>query len=202
MPPGAHIKITGMKQLRARIDELKRAHKNAPKGVRVGFFETAKYQDGTPVASVAAWNEFGIESRTFPVISSKGKVIFLKRAKPKKIPARPFFRNAAKDRFRKSAMAILRRDAEPTLVVDKQTANLIGLKLQADVQESIYELKDPPHAEVTKLIYERLRAAKNKGTTNPLISTGKMRMSVTYKLIKKKPGEASSALSITDPVAS
>ena len=186
MPQGAHIKVTGVRQLRARIKELKRAQKQGVKGVRVGFFESAKYQDGTPVAAVAAWNEFGIESTTFPVVSSKGKVYFLKRAKPKKIAARPFFRNAVKDRFRKTVWDILKRHVEPPLIIDTKTANLIGLALQADVQTSIMDLKDPPHAPVTKLIHERLRAKGNKGSSNPLISTGKMRTSVTYKLLRKE----------------
>ena len=63
--------------------------------MEVGFYSTAKYPDGTPVTNVAAWNEFGFESRKyFPVQSKDGTWIFIKRAKPKPIPERPFFRQA------------------------------------------------------------------------------------------------------------
>ena len=43
---------------------LREAGKGGVSGVKGGFFSTAKYDDkrGTPVAAVAAWNEFGTET--------------------------------------------------------------------------------------------------------------------------------------------
>ena len=38
---------------------LAKAEQSRNKRVKVGFFSTAKYQDGTPVANVAAIQEFG-----------------------------------------------------------------------------------------------------------------------------------------------
>ena len=35
----------------------------------VGFFDSARYSDGTPVAAVAAWNEFG--TRNIPYLSGR-----------------------------------------------------------------------------------------------------------------------------------
>ena len=63
------VKRTGGKKLRRLLRE---AGKGGVSGVKVGFFSTARYEDGTPVAAVAAWNEFGT----------------------KNIPERPFFRRA------------------------------------------------------------------------------------------------------------
>ena len=63
------VKRTGGKKLERFLRE---AGKGGVSSVAVGFFADAKYQDGTPVAAVAAWNEFGT----------------------KNIPERPFFRNA------------------------------------------------------------------------------------------------------------
>ena len=63
------VKRTGGKKLQRLLRE---AGKGGVSGVKVGFFSTAKYEDGTPVAAVAAWNEFGTKT----------------------IPERPFFRRA------------------------------------------------------------------------------------------------------------
>ena len=62
--------IKGGKKLNAFIRKAKNA--KSVKEIQVGFFSSAKYPDGTPVAAVAAWNEFGT----------------------KRIKERPFFRNA------------------------------------------------------------------------------------------------------------
>ena len=40
---------------------LRTALKGGVGEVEVGFFSTATYPNGTPVAAVAAWNEFGTE---------------------------------------------------------------------------------------------------------------------------------------------
>ena len=53
------VRQRGGKRL-ARL--LREAGKGGVKSVQVGFFSTAKYQDGTPVAAVAAWNEFGTKN--------------------------------------------------------------------------------------------------------------------------------------------
>ena len=106
---------------------LREAGKGGVSGVRVGFFETARYDDGTPVAAVAAWNEFGTET----------------------IPERPFFRRAiaeAEDRIAK----VLRRGIDTEkMVVDERLAGRVGAYVQGEIQDSITALKEPQNAPET-----------------------------------------------------
>ena len=74
------------------------------KGVKVGFFSTARYEDGTPVAAVAAWNEFGTET----------------------IPERPFFRNALAESERGVSNILAKGIDTKKMVVDEQLAGRAG----------------------------------------------------------------------------
>ena len=105
---------------------LREAAKRRDTTVEVGFFSTAKYDDkkGTPVAAVAAWNEFGTED----------------------IPERPFFRRAlaeVEDGVTKIVKAGI--DTEK-MVVDDRLAGRVGAYVAGQVQESITALKEPPNA--------------------------------------------------------
>ena len=53
----------------------------------------------------------------------------------------------------------------------------IGAKIASDIQDTMRDLKDPPKQRSTKA------AAPNK--SNPLIQTGRMRQSVTWKVVRK-----------------
>ena len=79
----------GGKKLREFIRKAKTA--DGVKDVEVGFYSTAKYPDGTPVTNVALWNEFGFESKYFPVQTTGGTWLFIKRQTPLQVPERPFF---------------------------------------------------------------------------------------------------------------
>ena len=69
----AKVKVTVKRTGGRKLERfLREAGRGGVSSVAVGFFSDAKYQDGTPVAAVAAWNEFGT----------------------KNIPERPFFRQA------------------------------------------------------------------------------------------------------------
>lgn len=139
---------------------LKRAKKTAGvKSLEIGFYDTARYPDGTPVTNVAVWNEFG--TRT-----AEGAV---------RTPTRPFFRNALPD-IEAEGMATLKNSVDPaTLTVSPRMAEVVGLQAQATLQQSIVTLVDPPNAPSTIAM---------KGSSNPLIDTGFMRQSVTYKVNK------------------
>ena len=148
------VKQTGGKRLQ-RI--LREAGKGGVSGVEVGFFSTAKYQDGTPVAAVAAWNEFGTKRPS-------GET---------HIPERPFFRQAIAE-MQDGVINILKAGIDPERgVVDQQLANRIGAYAQRQVQRRITELDDPPNAPST---------VDRKGPSNPLIDTNHMRQSVTWKV--------------------
>ena len=106
---------------------LREAGKGGVSGVKVGFFSTAKYEDGTPVAAVAAWNEFGTET----------------------IPERPFFRRALAE-AEDGIVKVLKQGIDPEkMVVDDRLAGRVGAYVQGEVQESITALKEPPNAPET-----------------------------------------------------
>lgn len=77
-------KVTGGKQFRQK---LKQAADNLKSGksLKVGFLEGATYPDGTPVAYIAAINEFG------RMVSGRAGELYYQ------LP-RPFFRNMIADK--------------------------------------------------------------------------------------------------------
>ena len=147
--------------LRQRLTELGR------KQVEVGFFETAHYPDGTPVAYVAAIQEFGSPQNN--------------------IPARPFFRptvsgerGAWQDNMRQAVAAIARGDVRLVPALTQ-----VGLAAAADVSTTITRVSDPALSEAT--IYNRRhRTNKQRNqSTKPLIDTGLMLQSVTAQVTDK-----------------
>ena len=164
-----HIK--GGKKLKAFLRKAK-----AAKGVgqmEVGFYSTAKYPDGTPVTNVAAWNEFGFESKYFPVQSKDGTWIFIKRAKPKPIPERPFFRQAVArmdDRCFRADRTVL---TPGRWWLPGAPPHALGWRHKLKCGIVLHRLQEPANADVTKEI---------KGSSNPFIDEGFMRQSVTFRI--------------------
>ena len=173
------LKVTTTQTGGQRVKKLfDTALKGGVSEIEVGFFSTAKYPDGKPVAAVAAWNEFGTKRG--------GKV---------HAPERPFFRQAIRG-MRKGVEALVRRGVDPQrMVVDTNLANTVGAYAQGQVQESIVDLVTPPNAPATieakrrKLHGRKARTsvgvggnAVSVGESNPLIDTGFMRLSVTWKV--------------------
>ena len=120
------VKRTGGRKLERF---LRKAGKGGVSGLEVGFFSTARYDDkrGTPVAAVAAWNEFGT----------------------KRIPERPFFRKAIAG-MEDGLLNILKAGIDPEkMVVDEHLADRVGAYAAGEVQESITALEEPPNAPST-----------------------------------------------------
>lgn len=94
--------------------------------VSVGFLEGATYPDGTPVAAVAYWNEFGNSEQ----------------------PARPFFRQmiAKESQSWPKKMAKL---AKVTGYDGDKVLGLMGEDIQGAIKQSINELESPPLAPST-----------------------------------------------------
>ncbi len=92
-----------------------------------------------------------------------------------RIPERPFFRNAMSEN--KGSYGTLMRNDAKRIVTGEQTMSRtldrLGLKAQGDVQQSIVDLQSPPNAPAT---------IKAKGSSNPLINTGSLRQSVSFKI--------------------
>ena len=114
-------------------DKLNRLFREAMKGgvknVKVGFFSTPRYDDKkhTPVAAVAAWNEFGTNS----------------------IPERPFFRSALEE-AKPKVIQTLKAEIDPKkMTVGPQIADRIGAEVAGEVQERITRWSTPPNAPST-----------------------------------------------------
>lgn len=136
---------------------------------KVGFFESAKYPDGTPVAQVAVVHEFGY---------TEGG-----------IPPRPFMRTTANEQsanwseaFGKGAKAIAKGRFSATQVMDA-----VGQLAAGDIRKKISEIQSPPLKEAT--IKARKRRYKDRKTTGnltkPLVDTAVMVNSVT-NIVEKK----------------
>lgn len=149
--------------------------------VDVGFMEDATYPDGTPVAMVAYWNEFGKSNQ----------------------PPRPYFRTMiAKNKSKwggqiASNLRLTNYDANRALA-------LMGEEVSADLIESIRDTVAPPLSPITLMLRKlfwtnryaitgkdiadaarRVRAGEQGATgtqAKPLEWTGNMVRAVTYKV--------------------
>lgn len=156
------------------------------KELRVGFLEGAKYEDGTPIAQVAFWQEFG---------SSR-------------FPARSFFRPMIAKESPSWGPLLARVLPKVGYDVDKAMHRLGGY-IASQLTESIVTTPQPPLSEVTLMLRKmkdddpslrvtvqtvaeaarRVRAGE-KGATGtrakPLIDTGQMQRATGYELRKKR----------------
>lgn len=137
-------------------DKFEALVRNAGKGgissVEVGFFSSARYEDGTPVAAVAAANEFGVG-----------------------VPERPFVRPALAA-AKRPVDTIIKNSVDPLqMVIEQNVASRIGEQVRNEIIDAITKFTTPANAPATI-------AAKK--SSHPLIDTGLMRASVTYKVHK------------------
>lgn len=178
--------------------------------LRVGWFETAKYPDGTPVTMVAALHEFGgtisVPERQHEMYfhrKADGSVgnRFVRREKSNfaqtatrgahtiTIPARPFMRPTVaknqkhwKTEVEHSAKAVLNGQAPAETLL-----NRFGLVVAGDIKKTISQVFTPPLKPST--IKRKMKKLKGKTTagslTKPLVETGFMIGSVTHELKKK-----------------
>lgn len=136
----------------------------ASKRLAVGWFDTAKYPDGTPVAAVAARNEFGDPP----------------------VPPRPFMRPAMAenkaewaDLIRKGFKASI--DGKATV---EQVYGQVGMRAAGQVSSQIASVFIPPLS--TSTIAARQAKRKTPGvSTKPLVDTGLMIQSVSSKVEDK-----------------
>lgn len=132
--------------------------------IQVGFFETAHYPDGTPVAYVAAIQEFGYPSGN--------------------IPPRPFMRPAIaenKEEWSRQIAAGIRAALRGAIDVDNALEQ-VGRIGAGNVQNAIRAVTTPALAEST-IRNRRTRKNRNKNqSVKPLIDTATMLQSVTSKV--------------------
>jgi len=111
--------------LKKRIKEIE------GKQLKVGWFSSAVYENGTPVASVAQIQEFGSPARS--------------------IPPRPFMRptifkneNEWKQNIASGAKKVVAGDMS-----SQDLLGLLGMKVQGQIQETIEEVTAPPLSPIT-----------------------------------------------------
>ena len=124
--------------------------------VRVGFQSgKAAEEDGTDICDIAAWNELGTEN----------------------IPSRPFIRNSVDNHSDEiNSFLMEKRNDLVHGASAKQVLNEIGLFQKNLIQSEIIDGSFEANAEST---------IKKKGSSRPLIDTGRMRQSVNYVVQKK-----------------
>lgn len=147
---------------KSNINISKMAKQIEQTNAKVGFFDTAVYEDGTSVASVAIQNEFGVPQ--------------------KRIPPRPFMRPAKDNnsaKWKKTFLAGMKQgDA-------KHAFNLVGMAAQGDIKEAIKEVTRPALA--TSTVEARLKGKKQGKAValtiaKPLVDSGYMLTSVEYEV--------------------
>lgn len=148
------------KRLQKAIDQLA----SNTDAVKVGWFESSRYPDGTQVAEVAVIQEFGAESRN--------------------IPWRPFMRPTVIQQQQAWAKVV---EYQVTRVMNgdanvSQALEAFGSKVAGDIRYTITQVFTPSLQEST--IYARLHRKSDKKTigllTKPLMDTGAMYGTLTH----------------------
>jgi len=119
---------------------------------KTGYFETAKYLDGTPVAYVATIHEYGDAASGIP-------------ARPTMRPTADTKRTEWAETMRKGAAAALNGQMTARDALERLTLRAAG-----DVSAAIAALQSPPLKPET---------IARKGFSKPLVDTGQMLRSVT-----------------------
>lgn len=156
---------------------LKEYARNIGSGsVSVGFLSGATYPDGTSVAQVAFWNEFGTKGRASKIPPPPAMAIAAGEAREPQLiggaPPRPFFRRMiAKD---SPGWA---DDLGKALIATKgdgaKALALMGEEISGQLKTSINEFTTPPLAPST---------IRRKGFSKPLIFSSHMINSVDYRV--------------------
>lgn len=143
----------GYKALVQRVFELDKSHPAIAVGILAAQGAEQHGDDDLTVIQIAIWNEFGTD----------------------KIPARSFIRawfDENEKRCREQLAALL-----PSVVSGQRTKaqvlELLGVKWVGEIQARIAAGIDPANAEST---------IARKGSSKPLIDTGVLRSSISYKV--------------------
>lgn len=143
--------LRGGERLAERLREIARLVAR-PATLRVGFLENATYPDGTPVAMIAAIQDFGAPAAG--------------------IPPRPFFRNMIRDKQGEWPAAIAGLLKANDLDAAK-ALELTGQAIAGQLRQSIIDTNEPPLAKST---------IRRKGSSKPLVDTGHMLNSIDYEV--------------------
>lgn len=188
-------KLKGKGKLVAKLAKIA-ANVQKSDGVKVGFIDGKTYPDGTPVAQVAYWNEYGatiqIKERTQTIhkkIGKNGELLkngrFVKKSQSNfagdhkigahtvVIPPRPFFRQMFAEKspnWGKELGEVLRATQFDT----KRSFGLMGVRIKDSLVQSIETFSDPPNA--TSTIRQKKHSHPLQGKTRL------MKKSVSYEV--------------------
>lgn len=137
----------------------KQAEKLKGKSLEVGFFADDTYPDGTQVAEVAYWNEFGIPE--------------------KNQPPRPFFRQAIAD-SQSDWIELVRTLIEQGRSID-YVMTALGSEIVSDIQGSIRAFTTPALSPITIAI-KRASGKTEADASKPLMDTLVMYQSVQWRI--------------------
>lgn len=123
--------LRGGDKLRRALDDLAKKVERGGK-VQAGVFEDATYPDGTPVAQVAQWNEFGTA----------------------KTPPRPFMRRTVNEQQDTWGNA-LGKALHATDYDASRALGMVGEVIASQIRDTIREGDFTPNSELTNLLKNR-----------------------------------------------
>ena len=176
----AEVALKGGEKLKEYLQKVA-SKVNSGAELRVGFLENATYPNGTPVAMIAAIQEFG--------------------APRAGIPPRPFFRNMIAKHQDEWPAGFAKQLRETNFDL-KATFERAGAAIAGQLRQSIVDTNEPPLSPVTLMIRKmksegktitraslaeaRSRLAKGESTagvsTKALVETGHLLNSVDYEV--------------------
>jgi hypothetical protein len=143
------------------------------------FFEQVKEQAANPQSVFAGI----IGAKGGEEIPEGGKLAIVEYATLNEfgtdmIPSRPFMRQGS----RNAEDLIYRRMASKAKLLGnkytfRELLEISGLIMQKEIRKAIRDIKTPPNSPTT---------IQNKGSSNPLIDTGRMRQSVSFVIAPSK----------------
>ena len=159
--PTARVDVKGNgSKLKEKLREIANLDKL---NLKVGFFENARYPDGTPVAYVGYLNEYGGHN-----------------------PPRPFMKRTAQRRMKSWSKGIARNFNRADRNSLKRAFEMAGQVAVGDVKRTIKDWEPGGNSSATvRAKARRARSGKNLMPINPetvLIDTGKMISSVAYEV--------------------
>lgn len=161
--------------------------------VQAGWFENSRYDSDTPIAYIAAIQNYGAHIRVADNFKKYLHVIGIHLRKDKTefiIPPRPFMKNAKKRVQSEEGKQIILQELL-RVFAGKQTMdkalNRMGLWLQGVIQEEIKAINSPKLTGMTVEMRNMAYVSKSNNKSNkPLIDSGLMFSSVQYRAEKKK----------------
>ena len=154
--------VNNAKTLSKRFKYLQNA------SVSVGWHEDSKYDDGTQIAEIAAIQEYG---------TGDGK-----------IPPRSFMRSTANEKLKTVWLVNLKKVIAHYVSKGGDLSQLygkFGASISGDIAEKITQIWTPPLAESTvkNRVSRKSKKATTESLTKPLIDTGVMLASLSFKVL-------------------